>query len=104
MLVQRRKVLLEEFVEDPKALLEACDRRGLDVLGVVVSHSAGPLSEADAANLHVLKDALGPRLIGEVPACRRGNRPDPESAGVSMIREFLVRPRPDGAGRGSARL
>ena len=40
--------------------------RGLDVLGVVLSHAAGVLSEADAQNLEVLKRSLGDRLVGEV--------------------------------------
>ena len=47
--------------------LEAAAARGLDVLGVVISHADGELSSADSANLVALRDALGPRLLGEVP-------------------------------------
>ncbi len=47
--------------------LEAAERRGLTIAGVVISHSTGPLVDADALNLVVLRDALGERLIGEIP-------------------------------------
>jgi dethiobiotin synthetase len=47
--------------------LEAAEKRKLDVAGVVVSHTSGPLSDADAANLGALRDALGTRLVGELP-------------------------------------
>lgn len=65
--------------------LEACASRGLDVLGVVVSHPAGVLSEADAENLEVLKRALGDRLIGEVPALARLAKAAPAAAGLAAV-------------------
>jgi len=46
--------------------LEAIERRGLALAGVVVSHGPYPLSGADAENLGVLRDALGSRLVGEI--------------------------------------
>lgn len=67
--------------------LEACERRGLEVVGVVISHANGVLSEADTSNLALLREALGERLIGEVPphADREGD--DPKAAGLDAIRE-----------------
>jgi dethiobiotin synthetase len=46
--------------------LEVAAARGLEVVGVVVSHSDPNLSDADAANLGALRDGLGDRLLGEV--------------------------------------
>lgn len=47
--------------------VEAAERRGLDVAGVVISHATGRLSDADARNLDGLRRALGPLLVGEIP-------------------------------------
>jgi dethiobiotin synthetase len=69
--------------------IEICEQRGLDLLGVVLSHATGRLSDADAANLGVLREILGDRLIGEVPPTTVGGRVDPESAGLSSIRLLL---------------
>jgi dethiobiotin synthetase len=52
--------------------LEAAGRRSLRVAGVVISHSGGVLSDADARNLGALRAALGPRLLGEVPPLAPG--------------------------------
>ena len=46
--------------------VEAAERRGLRLAGVAISHAGGPLSDADAANLGALREALGPRLVGEI--------------------------------------
>jgi dethiobiotin synthetase len=70
--------------------IEACERRGIELLGVIVSHSTGALSEADAANLQVLRETLGGKLIGEVLPCATKDWPGPESVGVSVIRNHLV--------------
>jgi dethiobiotin synthetase len=59
--------------------LEAAVSRGLPVAGVVISHAGGPLSRAEAANLAELRSALGPGLLGEMPALSPG-APVPESA------------------------
>ncbi len=56
--------------------LEAADRRGLELAGVVISHTTGTLSDADRMNLGCLRTALGPRLIGEVPPLGPGEKPD----------------------------
>ena len=47
--------------------LEVAVARGLEVLGVVISHAGGRISDADAANLSELRDALGAGLVGEIP-------------------------------------
>ena len=52
--------------------LEAARARGLDVVGVVVSHAEGALSDADRHNLSHLREALGASLIGEVEPLRAG--------------------------------
>lgn len=65
--------------------LEACDTRGLDVLGVVLSHATGILSEADVRNLEILKSALGDRLVGEVPPQSRPEEVAPRDAGLDAV-------------------
>ncbi len=59
--------------------LEAAGARGLPLAGVVISHSGGALSAPDAANLGALRRALGPALVGEIPALAPGGAP-PEGA------------------------
>jgi dethiobiotin synthetase len=55
--------------------LDAARTRALRVAGVVISHSSGPLSPADAANLEALREALGGMLVGEIPPLREGESP-----------------------------
>ena len=47
--------------------LREAKRRALEVVGVVFSHQAGPLSDADQKNFAALKKSLGPLVIGEIP-------------------------------------
>jgi len=61
--------------------LEAAERRGLEVVGVVVSHADASPSAADVANLGALRATLGGRLIGEVPTLAR---PDAAPAWQSL--------------------
>ena len=56
--------------------LEAAERRGLEVAGVVVSHATGVLSDADRMNLQALRASLGHRLVGEIPPLAPGAVPD----------------------------
>lgn len=65
--------------------LECAAARGLDVFGVVMSHSDGPLSPADALNLASLRERLGTLLVGEVPPLAAGGAPSPESVGLAAI-------------------
>lgn len=55
--------------------LEAAAARGLDVAGVVISHSSGVLSDADEANLDALRQALGSGLLAELPPIATGEKP-----------------------------
>jgi dethiobiotin synthetase len=66
--------------------VEACRQRGLKLLGVVISHAGGPLSEADAKNLKVLRRRLGDDLIGEIPPLGDGAQAKPAQAGLARVR------------------
>lgn len=46
--------------------LEVARQRGLEVVGVVISHADGVLTAADAANLTALRELLDDRLLGEM--------------------------------------
>jgi dethiobiotin synthetase len=65
--------------------LEACSARGLEVVGVVVSHATGSLSSADACNLAVLRRELADLWLGELPPAEDCDRIDPERAGLAAI-------------------
>jgi len=71
--------------------LEAAAARGLDLLGVVISHVDGELSAADRANLEHLRSALGDRLIGEIPPLATGSAPTPDAIDIDRV---LVRAQP----------
>ncbi len=72
-------------INHTRLTLEACSTRCLDVLGVVVSHATGPLSDADQRNLSVLKAWLGEDLIGEVPPIGAAAEADPLDAGLDAV-------------------
>jgi dethiobiotin synthetase len=55
--------------------LEAAAVRGIPVLGVVISHADGKLSDADRMNVQALREGLGRRLIGEIPPLPSGVEP-----------------------------
>ena len=65
--------------------LEACATRCLDVVGVVLSHSTGFLSEADAQNLDLLRQSLKEHLIGEIHPQSRPDETAPEDAGLDAV-------------------
>ncbi len=65
--------------------LEAIERRGLDLAGVVISHATGVLSDADEANLGALRQALGRCLIGELQPLPEGGRATAESVGLPRL-------------------
>jgi hypothetical protein len=52
---------------------------------VVISHSGGRLSAADATNLEALRDALGSTLVGEIPPLREGQTPDEHSIDLGEL-------------------
>lgn len=53
-------------VNHTRLSLEAAERRGLEVLGVVLSHATAELPEGDRRNLEGLRTRLGDRLLAEV--------------------------------------
>ncbi len=65
--------------------LEACERRDRPIVGVVISHATGVLSDPDARNLELLREALGERLIGEVLPTADPSTVDPRSAGLDVL-------------------
>ncbi len=65
--------------------LEACERRDRPIVGVVISHATGVLSDADARNLGLLREALGERLIGEVLPTADPSTIDLRSAGLDVL-------------------
>ncbi|MBW2274414.1 MAG: dethiobiotin synthase [Deltaproteobacteria bacterium] len=72
-------------INHTRLTLDALAARGLRLAGVVISHSGGPLSAADAANLEVLRDELGERLVGEVAPLGAGELPDAASLRVDAM-------------------
>jgi dethiobiotin synthetase len=72
-------------VNHTRLTLEAARVRGLEVAGVVVSYSTGPLSEADAANLGALREAPGAPLIGEIPPLAPGSMPGPTAIDLETL-------------------
>ena len=54
-------------INHTRLTLREAERRGLEVIGVVFSHQAGPLSDADQKNFAALKKSLGPLVVGEIP-------------------------------------
>jgi dethiobiotin synthetase len=70
--------------------LEAAERRGLAVVGVVISHASGSLSDADARNLSALRRALGPRCVGEIPPLAPGARPPGRALDLVALAPYLA--------------
>jgi dethiobiotin synthetase len=89
-------------INHTRLTLDAARERGLRVAGVVLCHADGKLSEADAENLAWLKGALGPALIGEVPALGAGELPPRDAIDLDALLERCVTragvrpPRPPG--------
>jgi len=69
--------------------LDVAEGRGLDVAGVVISHSGGRLSDADEANLGILRAGLGSRLLGEIPPLAEGAGAGPEHFRLEPLLERL---------------
>ncbi len=84
-------------INHTRLTLEAAQARGVPLLGVVVSHPGGALSDADAQNLAELRDWLGDRLLGEVPPLPSGARPPAGCLRVDTMLERLGAPEPPAA-------
>ena len=65
--------------------LEAARTRGLRVAGIVISHSSGALTSADAANLGALREALGETLVGEIPPLREAEAAPADAVDLDSI-------------------
>lgn len=72
-------------INHTRLALEAIARRGLELAGVVVSHSNGLLSAADAANLEALREELGGRLLGEILALPPDAAPPRDAIDVDRL-------------------
>jgi dethiobiotin synthetase len=65
--------------------LEAAVARGLDVAGVVISHSSGPISAADGSNLGALRRALRGSLVGEIGPLGPGASAAPDAIDIETL-------------------
>lgn len=77
-------------INHTRLTLRELDRRGLECVGVVLSHSEGTLTPADAANLEVLRAELGDQLVGEVPPLGDGVGADPACLDLERIDASLT--------------
>lgn len=62
-------------VNHTRLTLEAAEARGLEVFGVVISHSAADESDGDRRNLEGLRERLGKRLVLELTHRAAGHGP-----------------------------
>ena len=69
--------------------VQACQQRGLELLGVVFSHTNGPTSDADLCNLDILREMLGNYVLGEIPALGEGEIPGTGAIDLDAIRARL---------------
>lgn len=65
--------------------VEAAQQRGLEIAGVVISHSTGMLSDADQRNLEGLRKELGPLLVGEIPPLASGVLPPAAAIDIARL-------------------
>jgi dethiobiotin synthetase len=75
-------------INHTRLTLSEAERRGLELAGVVISYSSGPLSAADEANFEHLRTELGDRLVGEIPRLVDGELP---GDGRLRMDELLLR-------------
>jgi dethiobiotin synthetase len=73
--------------------LEVAASKKLPVLGVIISHADGPISDADASNLLALKDFLGDRLIGEIPPLAPTETPPTDAIDIDALTQRLLASR-----------
>ena len=74
-------------INHTRLTLEAAARSGLEVKGLVISHSAGPLDPADAANLALLLEDPGAPLLGVIPPLAAGEQPADDALELSGLIE-----------------
>lgn len=73
-------------INHTRLTLEAAAARGLSLAGVVISHGAAPLPDADRANFAALRSELGALLVGEIPTLAPGELPDPRCLDLGALR------------------
>jgi dethiobiotin synthetase len=73
-------------INHTRLALEAAAARGLALAGVVISHGAAPLPDADLANLAELRAELGARLVGEIRRLAPNELPDPDCLDLDALR------------------
>jgi len=66
-------------INHARLTIEAARARGLEICGLVLCHTTGPLSPADALNLSELREEPGAPLLAEIPPLAAGQEPDPIS-------------------------
>ena len=76
-------------INHTRLTLDAATARGLAVVGLVVSHPDGPLSDADAANLGALLADPGVPLLGSVPPLGPGDAPAADALDLSALERWL---------------
>jgi dethiobiotin synthetase len=82
-------------VNHTRLTLELADARGLEVFGVVISHSSAEQSEGDRLNLDGLRERLGERLVLELAyrpsgAGRPGGNPSRSDFAMTDLVERLA--------------
>jgi len=78
-------------INHTRLTLEALERRGVECAGVVISHGAGAISEADGANLQDLRERLGSLLVGEIPPLAPHGMAGPEHFELDRLTQRLTR-------------
>ncbi len=74
-------------INHTRLTLEALRTEGLPLVGVVINHVDGPLSEADALNLRALTDEIIEDLVGVVPPLGDAETPPADALRLEKILE-----------------
>jgi len=69
--------------------LDVAASKNLTVLGVVISHVEGALTDADTSNLLGLKEILGDRLLGEIPPLAPGESAPADAINFDALTQRL---------------
>ncbi|MEE3331727.1 MAG: dethiobiotin synthase [Myxococcota bacterium] len=71
-------------INHTRLTVEEANRRGLELLGVVISHDQ-ILSDADTSNLGCLREWLGDRLLAEIPLQEDTQKARIEPAAIAQL-------------------